>query len=139
VLEQPANLGTRGTSAQNLTWIGKPYVQVRTTLGETAQFALDTGAQSTFVNEAMVKRIGAGTSNPDARVFGIATPGGQSVRLVRSLRLDVGGRSLLMRDLIVYTRPSSSLVESDGILGSNIGRFGTITIDATNGLFSIGS
>jgi hypothetical protein len=43
-----------------------------------------------------------------------------------------------MRDLIVFTRPTSGLVESDGILGSNIGRFGTVTIDATNGVFSVG-
>jgi hypothetical protein len=43
-----------------------------------------------------------------------------------------------MRDLVVYTRTSATLVESDGILGSNVSRFGTITIDATNGLFSIG-
>jgi hypothetical protein len=139
VISQPENLGTMGTSAQNLTWIGKPYVQVRTTRGETAQFTLDTGAQSTFVNAAIVKKVGAGTTSLDARVYGIAANLGQLVRLVPALRLEVGGKSLLMKDLIVYTRESSSLVESDGILGSNISRFGTITIDATNGLFSIGA
>ena len=139
VLRQPENLGTIGTSAQNLTWVGKPFVQVRTTLGETAQFTLDTGAQSTFVNNAIVKKVGAGTTSVDVRIFGIAANLGDQVRLVRALRLEVGGKSLLMRDLIVYTRPSSSLVESDGILGSNISRFGSITIDAINGLFSIGA
>ena len=138
VLQQPENLGIRGTSAQNLVWVGKPFVQVRTTLGETVQFALDTGAQSTFVNEAVVKKVRAATSYPDARVFGIAATGGQMVRLVPKLRLEVGGRSLLMSDLIIYTRPSSGLVESDGILGSDIGRFGRVIIDATNGIFSIG-
>jgi hypothetical protein len=139
VISQPVNLGTIGTSAQNLIWIGKPYVQVRTTLGESAQFTLDTGAQSTFVNDGIVKRVRAGTTSLDARVYGIAANLGKLVRLVPALRLEVGGKSLLMRDLIVYTRDSSSLVESDGILGSNIGRFGTVTIDATNGLFSIGA
>jgi len=138
VLQQPENLGIRGTSAQNLVWVGKPFVQVRTTLGDTVQFALDTGAQSTFVNDAVVKKVRAATSTPGARVFGIAASGGQLVRLVPRLRLEVGGRSLLMRDLIVFTRPPSGLVESDGILGSNIGRFGTVTIDATNGVFSVG-
>jgi hypothetical protein len=138
VLQQPENLGIRGTSAQNLVWVGKPFVQVRTTLGETVQFALDTGAQSSFVTDAVVKKVRAATSYPDARVFGIAATGGQMVRLVPKLRLEIGGRSLLMSDLIIYTRPSSGLVESDGILGSNIGRFGTVTIDATNGVFSIG-
>jgi len=138
VLQQPENLGIRGTNAQNLVWVGKPFVQVRTALGDTVQFALDTGAQSTFVNDAVVKKVRAPTSIPGARVFGIAATGGQLVRLVPRLRLEVGGRSLLMRDLIVFTRPPSGLVESDGILGSNIGRFGTVTIDATNGVFSVG-
>ena len=137
-LQRPGNLGTIGTSAQNLTWVGKPFVQVRTTLGDTVQFVLDTGAQSTFVNDAVVRKVRAVTSRPDARVFGIAASGGQSVRLVPLLRLEVAGKSLLMRDLILYTRPSGGLVESDGILGSNIGRFGTIMIDATNGIFAIG-
>ena len=138
VLQQPENLGIRGTSAQNLVWVGKPFVQVRTTLGDTVQFVLDTGAQSTFVNDAVVKKVRAATSIPGAHVFGIAATRGQLVRLVPRLRLEVGGRSLLMRDLIVYSRPPSGLVESDGILGSNIGRFGTFTIDATNGVFSVG-
>ena len=72
LLKQPENLGTIGTSAQNLTWIGKPFVQVRTTRGETVQFTLDTGAQSTFVNEAVVKKVRAGTTSLDVRIFGIA-------------------------------------------------------------------
>jgi len=138
IVRQPENLGTIGTSAQNLTWVGKPFVQVRTTSGETEQFTLDTGAQSSFVNDAIVKKLGAGTRSLDGRIFGIAANLGEHVRLVPALRLQVDGKSLLMRDLIVYTRSSSSLVESDGILGSNVARFGTITIDATNGLFSIG-
>jgi predicted aspartyl protease len=138
VLREPENLGTIGTSAQNLTWVGKPFVQVRTTRGETVQFTLDTGAQSTFVNDAVVKKVRAGTTGLDVRIFGIAANLGQQVRLIPVLRLEVDGKSLLMRDLIVYTRTSATLVESDGILGSNVSRFGTITIDATNGLFSIG-
>jgi clan AA aspartic protease (TIGR02281 family) len=137
-LRRPENLGTRGTSAQNLTWIGRPIVQVRTTQGETVHFTLDTGAQSTFVSDAIVRKVRAATTNPDARVFGIGSAEGQSVRLVRTLRLDVRGKPLVMRNLIVYTPLSSGLVEPDGILGSNVGRFGTVTIDATNGLFSIG-
>lgn len=138
VLKQPENLGTIGTSAQNLTWVGKPFVQVRTTRGETVQFTLDTGAQSTFVNDAVAKKVRAGTTSLDVRIFGIAANLGEQVRLIPALRLEVDGKSLLMRDLIVYTRTSATLVESDGILGSNVSRFGTITIDATNGLFSIG-
>ena len=138
VFKQPENLGTIGTSAQNLTWVGKPFVQVRTTRGETVQFTLDTGAQSTFVNDVVVKKVRAGTTSLDVRIFGIAANLGEKARLIPALRLEIDGKPLLMRDLIVYTRTSATLVESDGILGSNVSRFGTITIDATNGLFSIG-
>jgi len=138
VLKQPENLGTIGTSAQNLTWVGKPFVRVRTTRGETVQFTLDTGAQSTFVNDVVVKKLRAGTTSLDVRILGIAANLGEKARLIPALRLEVDGKSLLMRDLIVYTRTSATLVESDGILGSNVSRFGTITIDATNGRFSIG-
>jgi len=138
VFKQPENLGTIGTSAQNLTWVGRPFVRVRTAGGETVQFTLDTGAQSTFVNDAVVKKLRAGTTRLDGRIFGIAANLGEKARLIPALRLEIDGKSLLMRELIVYTRTSATLVESDGILGSNVSLFGTITIDATNGLFSIG-
>ena len=49
----------------------------------------------------------------------------------------MAGNSLMLRNLIVYNPPSSGLVNCDGILGSDISQFGTIRIDATNGLFSI--
>jgi hypothetical protein len=90
------------------------------------------------VNDAVVKKVRAGTTSLDGRIFGIAANLGEKARLIPALRLEVDGKSLLMRDLIVYTRTSATLVESDGVLGSNVSRFGTITIDATNGLFSIG-
>jgi hypothetical protein len=101
-------------------------------------FTLDTGAQSTFVSAELIRKLQVATTNSDARVFGIARNGGNAVRVVPALRLEVGGQSLLMRDLLVFTSSSSGVVDSDGILGSDVGRFGTIRIDATNGLFSIG-
>jgi predicted aspartyl protease len=137
ILRRPEKLGTIGTGAQNLIWLGKPFVRVRTTRGETVHFTLDTGAQSTFVDTELVRRLGVPTSNTDTRVFGIGKNGGQPVRVVPSLRLEVSGKSLLMRDLLICTPSSSGIVDSDGILGSDVGRLGTIRIDATNGLFSI--
>jgi hypothetical protein len=137
-LQRPENLGTIGTGAQNLTWLGKPFVKVRTTSGETVHFTLDTGAQSSFVDAELVRKLRVATTTSDARVFGIARNGGNAVRVVRRLRLEVGGQSLLMKDLLVFTPSSSGVVDSDGILGSDVGRLGTIRIDATNGVFSIG-
>jgi predicted aspartyl protease len=138
-LRRPETLGTRGTIAQNLMWVGKPLVQVRTRSGGLLHFTLDTGSQTSFVNASIVKRARIGTSNVYMRVVGIATNEGEATRVVPFLHLDVGGKSLLLRDVIVYAPPSSGLVNCDGILGSNIVQFGTIRIDATNGLFSIGA
>jgi clan AA aspartic protease (TIGR02281 family) len=137
-LRRPENLGTSGTAAQNLTWMGRPYVEVRTTLGTTLHFTLDTGSQGSFLNAPTVDKLGITARNSDTRAYGIGRSGGEPAQVVPALKLDVGGRSLLLQHLLVYKSTSSSLVNCDGILGSDIGPFGTIRIDATNGLFSIG-
>lgn len=137
-LRRPETLGTRGTIAQNLTWMGKPMVQARTSNGEMLHFTLDTGSQTSFVNAAIVKKRGIGTSNVYMRVFGIAANGGQDARVVPSMQLHVGGKPLMLRGVMVYSPRSSGLVNCDGILGSDMSQFGTIRIDAANGLLFIG-
>ena len=137
-LRRPETLGTRGTIAQNLTWMGKPMVQARASNGEMLRFTLDTGSQTSFVTAEVVKKRGIGTSNVYMRVFGIATNGGQNAQVVPSMQLHVGGKPLVLTGLMVYSPRSSALVNCDGILGSDIAQYGTIRIDAANGLFSIG-
>ena len=138
-LGRPENLGTKGTTAQNLTWLGKPFIEVRTRLGGTVHFTLDTGAQSSFLNASILEQVGAATSISDARVFGIAKTGQQTDRVVPLLRLDVAGKSLRLLSVIVYGPAYSGLINCDGVLGSDIAQFGKIRIDATNGLFSVGT
>jgi len=137
-LGRPENLGTSGTTAQNLTWVGKPLIEVRTKLGGTLHFTLDTGAQSSFLNASILERVGAATSISDTRVFGIAKTGQQTNRVVPLLTLDVAGKALRLPGVIVYGPVYSSLINCDGVLGSDISQFGRIRIDATNGLFSVG-
>jgi Aspartyl protease len=136
-LARPESLGTKGTAAQNLTWVGKPFVEVRTKLGSLLHFTLDTGAQSSFLNASILNRVGAVTSISDTRVFGIAKTGQRTGRVVPSLTLNVAGRSLRLLSVIVYGPAYSGLINSDGVLGSDIAQFGKIRIDATNGLFSV--
>lgn len=136
-LQRPPDLGTIGTPSQNLTWMGKPFIEVRTRFGTTLHFALDTGAQASFINGSVLKRANVSATNSATRAYGIARTGGQAAQIVPVLRLDMAGNSLMLRNLIVYNPPSSGLVNCDGILGSDISQFGTIRIDATNGLFSI--
>jgi predicted aspartyl protease len=136
-LARPESLGTKGTTVQNLTWMGKPFVEVRTMLGGTLHFTLDTGAQSSFLNASMLNRTGSITSISDSRVFGIAKTGQRTGRVIPSLALNVAGRTLRLLSVIVYGPAHSGLINSDGVLGSDIAQFGKIRIDATNGLFSV--
>jgi predicted aspartyl protease len=137
-LNRPEQLNTNGTALQNLTWMGKPLVQVAKQPGGTFHFRLDTGAQASFLNAAIMEKAGVVAKAYGGRVFGFAETGQRTSRIVPSLTLDVGGRSLRLEGVIVYGPSLSGLVNSDGILGSDIGRFGKIRIDATNGLFSVG-
>lgn len=138
VLQQPGNLGTTGTAAQNLSWVGKPLIEARTKNGKTFHFTLDTGAQGSFLNASILERAGATARSSDARVFGIARTETILNRVVRNVTLTVGGRPLWLQSMMVYSPGTSSLINCDGILGSDIAHFGRIRIDATNGLFSVG-
>ena len=138
LLRRPAARGTSGTSAQNLAWLGKPLVEVRTKGGIKLHFTIDTGAESSFLNAIVLEKTGIATKLADNRVFGIARTGRETDRVVPFLRIEVGGKSLRLPDVIVYGPVTSGLINCDGILGSDIARFGEVHIDATNGLFSIG-
>lgn len=127
-----------GYSPHNLTWMGKPFVEVRTKRGETLHFTLDTGAQGTFLNALALDKTGAATTSSEGRVYGIAGTGRRSDKVIRTLSLDLGGRSVRLDAVFVYGPSYSGMINCDGILGSDIARYGTIRIDATNGVFAIG-
>jgi hypothetical protein len=42
-----------------------------------------------------------------------------------------------LENILVYGPAYSGLINTDGILGSDVAQFGRIRIDATNGLFSL--
>jgi predicted aspartyl protease len=136
-LGKPEQLGIIGTGFQNLAWVGKPLVQVRTKPGGTFQFSLDTGAQVTLLNGSILEKLEMIATTYGGRVFGIAKTGGQTKRLVPKLTLGVGGTSVRLENILVYGPAYSGLINCDGILGSDVARFGKIRIDATNGLFSL--
>jgi hypothetical protein len=134
----PEELGVNGTDAQNLTWAGEPLVEVRSKSGATLHFSLDTGAQSTFINATVLEKMGATTRVATGRVSGIARTGAPTRRVVPTLTVKVGRKSLRLEDVVVYGPSYSGLIGCDGILGSDLARFGAIRIDATNGIFSVG-
>lgn len=135
--KKPEHLGIVGTEFQNLTWVGKPLVQVRTKPGGTFEFTLDTGAQVTLLNGSILDKLGTVATTYGGRVFGIAKTSGQTKRVVPNLTLNVGGSSVRLESILVYGPTYSGLINCDGILGSDVAQFGKIRIDATNGLFSL--
>ena len=127
-----------GHSPHNLTWMGKPFVEVHTRRGETLHLTLDTGAQGSFLNALALDRTGATSTSSESTVFGIAGTGTRADKVVRTLRLDVGGTPVSLEGVMVYGPTYSGMINCDGILGSDVARYGTIRIDATNGVFSVG-
>jgi predicted aspartyl protease len=125
-------------STHNLTWMGKPFVEVRTKIGETLHMTLDTGAQGSFLNAVALDRTGAAATSSQGTVFGIAGTGRQANKVIRVLQLELGGASVRLDTVIVYGPTYSGLIDCDGILGSDLSRYGAIRIDATNGMFAVG-
>ncbi|MFL5504595.1 MAG: retroviral-like aspartic protease family protein [Gemmatimonadaceae bacterium] len=139
VIARPRMLGTSGTSSQNLTWLGKPFVEVHTKGGATLHFTLDTGAQGSLMNASVLEKTDLTARKSKAQVFGIGGTGTETERVVSSLELDIAGTPVQLASVMVYGPIYSSLINCDGVLGIDVAQFGTIRIDATNGLFSIGS
>jgi len=90
-LRQPVQ---RSLSAekQNLAWLGRPFVEVRSKDAGNFHFTLDTGAQTTFLNATVIEKTHINTRSADNRVFGIARAGRQTTRVVPVLSIDVGGK-----------------------------------------------
>ena len=125
-------------SPHNLTWMGKPFVEVRTKRGEMLHFTLDTGAQGSLLNALALDKTGATPTNAEGVVSGIAGTGKRADKMIRSLPLDLGGKSVRLDGVMLYGPTYSGIINCDGILGSDIARYGTVRIDATNGVFAIG-
>jgi len=129
---------SEGYSPRNLSWMGKPFVEVRTKRGEILHFTLDTGAQGSFINAIALDKTGAASTIAEGAVYGIGGTGKRADKFIRSLPLELAGKAIRLDGVVVYGPTYSGMINCDGILGSDISRYGTIRIDATNGLFAIG-
>jgi len=118
--------------------MGKPFVEVRTKRGETLHLTLDTGAQGSFLNALALDKTGAASSISESTVFGIAGTSKKADKVIRTLQLDLAGKTLRLEGVMVYGPTYSGMINCDGILGSDVARYGTIRIDATNGVFAVG-
>jgi hypothetical protein len=128
----------RGNAGGSLVWLARPLVVVTTKAGDKFHFTLDTGAQASFLNGTVLEKTSLVTKIAGTNVYGLAHTGKETTRVVPVLELDVAGKRVLLRNVIVYGPVESGLINCDGILGSDIAKFGPIHIDATNGVFSVG-
>lgn len=137
ILARPVRL--RGRTAQlsrNLFWVGAPIVRLVSDRGVTLYFNLDTGAQETYSTEGLVAKTKTRTITGERRLVG-GLAGYQVVhgRFIDEMGMTMGGQRFFFRKLLVYAPTVSTFVPLDGVLGSDVGKSGTIRIDATNGLF----
>lgn len=125
---------------RNLFWVGTPIVRLISDKGVPLHFNLDTGAQETYSTEGLVAKTKTRTFAGERRLVG-GLAGLQTVhgRFIDEMRMSMAGRRLLFRKMLVYAPAIATFVPLDGVLGSDVGKTGTVRIDATNGLFLLES
>ena len=127
-------------TGRNLFWVGTPIVRLVTSKGVPLHFNLDTGAQETYSTDGLLSKTKARTFKGERRLIGGLA--GLTVvhgRFVDEVRATMGGQPLVLRKVMVFAPSFSSFVSLDGILGSDVGKSGTVRIDATNGIFLLES
>jgi hypothetical protein len=136
-LMKPAGAVAR-PQERNLFWIGTPVVRVLTPKGVALHFNLDTGAEETYVTDALPGRAKVRTFSGERRlVGGFAGLEITHGRFIDELRVASAGQALVFRKLLIFAPDISAFVRLDGVLGSDVGRAGVVRIDATNGLFRL--
>jgi hypothetical protein len=132
-------MGRARSGVENLMWIGQPLVEVRTKEGKTLHLALDTGAQATLLNATVLDKVGGVTRSVATHLYGLARTTTSNSRVLPELPLQLAGKPVQLHNVIVYGPRYSGLIGCDGVLGSDVGQFGVMHIDATNGIFSVGA
>jgi hypothetical protein len=130
--------GARRRPQRNFFWVGTPIVRLLTARGLPLHFVLDTGSQETYATEILPIKTGVRTYPGERRsVAGFA--GGRQFRgrFINNIRLWLGARRLDFRQMLIFAPAISSFPTLDGFLGSDIARTGVVTLDASNGLFTV--
>jgi predicted aspartyl protease len=122
----------------NLYWLGYPVVRLLGGDGKPLNFALDTGADATFVTSTLLTKVPSQRLTTERRrIAGFGGERRHVVPVLPDLPLVVGVRWLHFRNIIVTEPRKLTFLNLDGVLGSDIARSGKIRIDMTNGIFSL--
>ncbi|HET6760734.1 MAG TPA: aspartyl protease family protein [Gemmatimonadaceae bacterium] len=135
-LRNPAT--SRRESDRNMFWVGLPVVRLTSGDGVPLQFALDTGAQQTFVTETLLDKLQLRAARVESRRVG-GLGGEISLRapVLPDVRLFVRGFPILFRSAVVRAPVYQVLAALDGVLGADVWNSGVVRIDMTNGIFAV--
>ncbi|MGH7604926.1 MAG: aspartyl protease family protein [Gemmatimonadaceae bacterium] len=128
----------RRNSERNLFWVGLPVVRIMSTDGIPLHFALDTGAQLTFVTETLLDKLQIAAARiENRRVGGLGGEISLRAPVLPDLRVLVRGYPILFRGAVVRAPVYQVLASLDGVLGGDVWNSGIVRIDMTNGIFAI--
>jgi predicted aspartyl protease len=135
-LRNPAT--SRRESDRNMFWVGLPVIRLTSGDGVPLQFALDTGAQQTFVTETLLDKLQLKAARVESRRVG-GLGGEISLRapVLPDVRLFVRGFPILFRSAVVRAPVYQVLASLDGVLGADVWNSGVVRIDMTNGIFAV--
>jgi hypothetical protein len=135
-LRNPAN--SRPARDRNMFWVGLPVVELTSLGGLPLHFALDTGAQLTFVTETLLDKLQVQPSRiENRRVGGLGGEISMRTPVLSDLRVRLRGFPILFRSAVVRAPVYQVLAALDGVLGGDIWSTGAVRIDVTNGVFAV--
>ncbi|GAC1410136.1 MAG: hypothetical protein NVSMB53_03640 [Gemmatimonadaceae bacterium] len=123
---------------RNMFWVGLPIIRLMSEDGIALHFALDTGAQLTFVTETLLDRLQLEAARIESRRVG-GLGGEISLRapVLPDLKVLVRGFPILFKGAVVRAPVYQVLASLDGVLGGDVWSSGIVRIDMTNGVFEI--
>lgn len=135
-LRDPAHSGAM--RERNMFWVGLPVVRFTSSGGIPLHFALDTGAQLTFVTETLLDKLQLQASRVESRrVGGLGGEISMRAPVLSDLRVRLLGFPIVFRGAVVRAPVYQVLAALDGVLGGDIWSTGVVRIDVTNGVFAV--
>ena len=135
-LRDPAHSGQ--ARERNMYWVGLPVVQLTSAGGIPLNFALDTGAQLTFVTESLLDKLHLAPARiENRRVGGLGGEISMRAPVLSDLRVRLRGFPIVFRSAVVRAPVYQVLAALDGVLGGDIWTTGAVRIDVTNGVFAV--
>jgi predicted aspartyl protease len=135
-VRDPAN--ARHDGGRNMFWVGLPVVRLMSTDGTALHFALDTGAQLTFVTETLLDKLQIEAARMEnRRVGGLGGEVSLRAPVLPDLRAMVRGFPIVFKGAFVRAPVYQVLASLDGVLGGDVWDTGIVRIDMTNGIFAI--